>query len=66
MTCPPYLDFLQVAVDSAKASSFQNLRDFVLPSDVERSAETAHVEVVELFSVSAVDNPGLAGTKEGG
>ena len=66
MTCPPNLDFLQVAVDSAKASSFQNLRDFVLPSDVERSAETAHVEVVELFSMSAVDNPGLAGTKEGG
>ena len=66
MACPPNLDFLQEGVDSAKAISFQNLRDFVLPSDLEKSAETSHVEVVELSSVSAVGNPGLTGTKEGG
>ena len=32
MACPPNLDFLQVAVNSAKDSPFKNLRDFVLPS----------------------------------
>ena len=33
---------------------------------MEESAEAAQVEVVELFGVSAVDSPGLAGVEESG
>ena len=35
--------FLQEGVDYAKASSFQEHRDFAMSSNVEESAETAHV-----------------------
>lgn len=50
MAGPPGLGFLQESVDPAEAGSFQDPRvgDFVLPPDVEESAETAHEEVVEL------------------
>ena len=35
--------FLQEGVDYVKARSFQDLLDFLLSSNVEESAETAHV-----------------------
>ena len=37
----------------------------ILPPDVEKSAETAQVEMFESFGVSAVAGPSLAGIEEG-
>ena len=68
MSGPSGLSFLQEGVDAGDAGPFQDPRvwNFVLPLNMEESAEAAQVEVVELFGVSAVDSPGLAGAEESG
>ena len=55
-------------MDTGDAGPFQDLCvwDLVLPLNMEDSAEEAQVEVVELFSVYAVDSSGLAGVEESG
>ena len=52
----------------ARSRTF-SVRNCILLSDVNESAETAQacqVEVIELFGMCAVDGPGLTGIQEGG
>ena len=55
-------------MDPGDAGPFQDLCvwNLVLPLNIEGSADAAQVELVELFGVSAVDSPGLAGVEESG
>lgn len=66
VTSPSDLSFLEEGVDPENAGLLQDLfvRDLVLPPDVEESMETAPVEMVELFGVSAVDSTGVTGIEE--
>ena len=56
VTGPSGLSLLQEGVDAWDACPIQDLRvwNLVLPLNMEESAETAQVEVVELFGVYAV------------
>ena len=63
MACPSNLASLKEGVNAGDARPFYDLRVriFVLPSDVEKSAEATQVDMIELVGVyvSAVHSPGL-------
>ena len=65
---PSGLGFPKEAVDAEDAGPLQDLHvwDSVPPPDVYKSVKTAHVKMVELFGVSAVDSPGFTDIEEGG
>ncbi len=61
MSCPSCLSFVHDGNDTGEVCSLQNLnvRDLVLPQDVENVPETPEMELLEKFPMSSVDGPGF-------
>ncbi|VDL96347.1 unnamed protein product [Schistocephalus solidus] len=66
VAAPSQLHLPQHGVDTEDSSPLQNIRvrDPVLPSQLQYSAEAAEMEVIQLPGLVRIDGPGLHSVKE--